>query len=62
MKQVGTWILLLAVTLPLGMVLITSTDLPLGETVSQWVWFDRTMPLAVYKGYDYELPTAGQNP
>lgn len=55
MKQVGTWILLLAVTLPLGMVLITSTDLPLGETVSQWVWFDRTMPLAVYKGYDYEL-------
>ena len=39
-------LLLLAVILPMGMVLITSADLPPGETVSQWVWFDRTAPVA----------------
>lgn len=41
MKHISTWILLCAVTLPLGMVCVTSADLPSGETVSQWVWFDR---------------------
>ena len=42
MKDIRTWILLCAVTLPLSMVCVTSADLPPGETVSQWVWFDRT--------------------
>ncbi len=46
MRHVVTLVLLFAVTLPLGMVLITSADLPPGETVSQWVWFDRTAPIA----------------
>ena len=46
MRYVGILLLLLAVTLPMGMVLITSADLPPGETVSQWVWFDRTVPVA----------------
>lgn len=46
MKHIGSLLLLIAVTLPLGMVLITSSDLPPGETVSQWVWFDRTAPVA----------------
>ena len=44
MRHIGTLLLLFAVTLPLGMVGITSADLPPGETVSQWVWYDRTAP------------------
>ena len=46
MKHIRTWILLCAVTLPLGMVCVTSADLPSGETVSQWVWFDRAALVA----------------
>ena len=45
MRHIGTLLLLFAVTLPLGMVGITSADLPPGETVSQWVWYDRTAPI-----------------
>ena len=64
MKQVRILILFLSVTVPLGMVLVTSADLPAGETVSQWVWFDRTMPLAaacilatVWLGRKWEMPS-----
>lgn len=46
MKHVVTLALLFAVTLPLGMVLVSSTDFLPGETISQWVWFDRTAPIA----------------
>lgn len=45
MRHIGTLLLLFAVTLPLGMVGVTSADLPPGETVSQWVWYDRTAPI-----------------
>ena len=46
MKYIRRWILLCAVTLPLGMVCVTSAGLPPGETISQWTWFDRAASVA----------------
>ena len=46
MKHIRRWILLCAVTLPLGMVCVTSAGFPPGETISQWTWFDRAASVA----------------